>query len=187
MIKNDELQNMWNYYLDLEKELSDSSRYIEPKGQEDVYSFEFRKIIILACTECETAFKTLCKIIDQSKKRGSIVDYKEIILKEYPKIVEAEVTVSRWHKTIQPFKDWDNGKLDWWEVHQKIKHDCGSNLKKANYKNAIYTLSALYILIFYIYRSSNEHITELRSNYITSQYAPKYVINKYDRELPDFE
>ena len=85
-VNDTELQNMWYYYLDLEKELADSSRYIEPEGQEDVYSFEFRKIIILACTECETAFKALCEIIDQSQKRGSIGDYKGIILKKYPKM-----------------------------------------------------------------------------------------------------
>lgn len=182
-----ELQNMWYYFLDLEKELADSSRYIEPEGQEDVYSFEFRKIIILACTECETAFKALCEIIDQSKNRGSIGDYKGIILGKYPKLVEAKVTISRWHKTIQPFKDWDNGKLEWWDVHQAIKHDRGSNLKQATYQNAVYTLSALYVLIFYLYRASSKYITELRSYYITSQYAPKYFVGKYDRELPDFE
>lgn len=182
-----ELQNMWYYFLDLEKELADSSRYIEPEGQEDVYSFEFRKIIILACTECETAFKALCEIIDQSKNRGSIGDYKGIILGKYPKLVEAKVTISRWHKTIQPFKKWDTGKLEWWDVHQAIKHDRGSNLKQATYQNAVYTLSALYVLIFYLYRASSKYITELRSYYITSQYAPKYFVGKYDRELPDFE
>ena len=181
-----ELQNMWYYFLDLEKELADSSRYIEPEGQENVYSFEFRKIIILACTECETAFKSLCEIIDESKERGNIGDYKGIILSRFPKIVESEVIISRWHKTIQPFRGWDEGNLNWWDVNQKVKHDRGKNLKEATYENAVYTLSALYVLIFYLYRASSKYITELRSNYITSQYAPKYVIGKYDRELPDF-
>lgn len=37
-----------------------------------------------------------------------------------------------------------------------------------------------------LYRASSKYITELRSYYITSQYAPKYVVGKYDRELPDF-
>ena len=49
IVNDTEVQNMWYYFLDLEKELADSSRYIEPEGQENVYSFEFRKIIILAC------------------------------------------------------------------------------------------------------------------------------------------
>lgn len=95
-----ELQNMWYYFLDLEKELADSSRYIEPDGQENVYSFEFRKIIILACTECETAFKSLCEAIDDTKERGSMYDYKGIVLGKYPKIIDAEVHIRRWHKTI---------------------------------------------------------------------------------------
>lgn len=181
-----ELQNMWYYFLDLEKELADSSRYIEPENQENVYSFEFRKILILACTECETAFKALCELIDSSKKRGSIEKYKEIILKRYPRIVEAEVFVSRWNKRIQPFENWDKEKLKWWDAHQNVKHDRGSNFKEATYENAVYALSGLYILILYLYRVSKKYITELRSDYITSQYAPKYAVGRYEKELPDF-
>ncbi len=101
-------------------------------------------------------------------------------------LVGSEMCIRDRHKTIKPFKDWDKGKLEWWDVHQAIKHDRGSNLKQATYKNAVYALSALYVLIFYLYRASSKYITELRSNYITSQYAPKYVVGKYDRELPDF-
>ena len=43
-----QLKNMWNYFLSLEQDLSNTSRFVEPQGQENVYSFEFAKILILA-------------------------------------------------------------------------------------------------------------------------------------------
>ena len=54
------LNEIWNYYLTLEADISNTSRYIEPRGQENVHSFEFAKILILACTELESVFKLLC-------------------------------------------------------------------------------------------------------------------------------
>lgn len=47
------INGIWNYYLSLEKDLDDTSRYIEPKGQENVFSFEFAKLLVLSCTELE--------------------------------------------------------------------------------------------------------------------------------------
>ncbi len=185
-MNHNELENMWYYFLDLEKELADSSRYIEPDGQENVYSFEFRKIIILACTECETAFKAMCEEIDDTKKRGLIFDYKGIVLGKYPKIVDAEVHISRWHKTIKPFVGWDTGKLSWWDAHQHIKHDRGSNFCEATYKNAVFSLSALYLLIFYLYVINNKD-TPFGSKYIDSEYASPIISCIPSEKLPDFD
>ena len=41
MITAEIINGIWNYYLSLEKDLDNTSRYIEPKGQENVFSFEF--------------------------------------------------------------------------------------------------------------------------------------------------
>ena len=186
MMTEKELHNMWYYYLDLEKDLSDSSRYIEPDGQEKVYSFEFRKIIILACTECETAFKAICEAVDNTKKRGSISDYKTIILGRYPKIVDAEVTIRRWHRSIKPFLGWNDGGLPWWTAHQNIKHDRGSNYNEATYENAAFALSALYVLIFYLYYINIQE-PPYEGEYISSEYTPPFLTCKPNKKLQDFE
>ena len=44
------INEIWNYYLTLEGDIANTSRFIEPSGQENVHSFEFAKILILACT-----------------------------------------------------------------------------------------------------------------------------------------
>ena len=61
------LRGMWNYFLMLESDLDNTSRYIEPSKQEDVYSFEFAKLLILACTEVESVFKAICFEIEKSR------------------------------------------------------------------------------------------------------------------------
>ena len=53
-ITKEQFTGIWNYFLSLENDLSNTSRYIEPSGQEEVHSFEFAKLIILSCTEAES-------------------------------------------------------------------------------------------------------------------------------------
>lgn len=112
-----ELTTCWNYFLSLDRDLNETARYIEPESQENTFSFEFYKIIMLGCAEIETAFKQVCKAIDSSKKSGSIDKYKEMILSRYPKIEDCEVVVRRWHsRAIRPFEGWSQGPLFWWNA-----------------------------------------------------------------------
>lgn len=46
-------ESIWNYFLVLEKDLEATTRYVEPHNQDNVYSIEFYKILVLAATECE--------------------------------------------------------------------------------------------------------------------------------------
>ncbi len=57
------LNGIWDYYISLEDDLSNTSRYIEPRGQEYVYSFEFAKLLVLTCIEIEAVFKEICRTI----------------------------------------------------------------------------------------------------------------------------
>ena len=114
------LHGMWNYFLMLETDLDNTSRYIEPSGQENVYSFEFAKLLILACTEVESVFKAICSEIEGEKSHGDIGTYKGIILKKYPNIVNSTVTIRRLGRNIEPFKGWDSGSLSWWSAYSEV-------------------------------------------------------------------
>lgn len=167
---NQELNNIWNYFLELEQDMKNTSRYIEPAGQENVYSFEFAKLIVLSCTEVESVFKLLCSEKDNGKEAGDIGEYKKTILGKYPKIVEATVSISRWGKEIKPFEGWSNGKLTWWDAYQKVKHSRGSHFTSATYINAVYALSALYVLISYLAKNMGIDFLPHSSNYFDSEY-----------------
>ena len=81
-----ELNEVWNYYLSIENDLSKTSQYVEPMGQENVYSFEFARILVLACTEVESVFKQICFEKTGNKPKDTIGFYKAIILNNFPKL-----------------------------------------------------------------------------------------------------
>lgn len=179
------IRNTWDYYLSLEGDLSNTSRYIEPFGQENVHSFEFAKILILACTELESVLKTICNEVD-GNPGGTIADYKRTILGRYPKIVTAHVSVSRLGKDIYPFSGWDTGKLVWWNSYQAVKHNREEAFQDATYWNAVNALSALYIAIFYLAKVVSFPYNKLYGRYIDSPYCGNHLLLRPDEELPDF-
>ncbi len=181
-----EFNGIWNYYLSLELDLANTSRYIEPTGQEDTHSFEFAKIIILACTEIESVMKIICAELTNSEK-GNIGEYKATILTRFPKIVTARVTISRLGKDIVPFDGWDSGPLSWWDAYTLVKHKRGTEFGNASYKNAVYALSALYILIFYLAKMNGIDFNSVESVYISSEYSRALFCCAPSTQLPDYE
>lgn len=181
-----ELDSIWYYFLSLEDDLSATSRFIEPSGQENTFSFEFLKLILLSCTEAESVFKKICMEI-AGKEGGNIGEYKEVIVGAFPKIVDAEVFIPRWGEVIQPFAGWDTGKLPWWDSYVEIKHNRGDSFQRATYQSAVFALSALYVLILYLAKINNTRVEAGISRYITSAYAFRFFVSSPLRQLPDFE
>ena len=184
-ITNEAFQGIWNYYLSLESDLSNTSRYIEPAGQENTYSFEFAKIIILACTEVESVMRSICFELTNEEK-GNIGEYKEVILARFPKIVTAHVSINRLGRDLVPFEGWDTGKLAWWDAYSTVKHNRGSGFKQANYINAVSALSALYIMIFYLAELCKIEFCSARNDYIQSDYACIALASPPPKQLPDY-
>lgn len=180
-----EFYGIWNYYLSIESDLANTSRYIEPAGQENVHSFEFAKILILACTEVESVFKLIC-VATESKKVGDIGEYKRILLSRYPKIIEATVSVNRLGKYIQPYSEWTTGPISWWTAYQQVKHSRGSHFSCASYQNAVNAIAALYIAIFYLAKTEDLSFSGIGSEYIYSEYAAQFFTCRAPKELPDF-
>jgi len=186
MVTEEMINGIWNYYLSLEKDLDNTSRYIEPKGQENVFSFEFAKLLVLSCTELESVMKLLCYECSGEKK-GNFGEYKKTILTYFPKIVFAEVQITRLSKTIRPFADWDKGKLFWWDAYGKIKHNREDNFKDATYQNVIYALSALYVSIFYLSKITRVDFSDYSSTYIRSIYSSHALTVAPMKKIPDLD
>lgn len=182
-----ELNGIWYYFLSLEEDLANTSRYIEPAGQENVHSYEFAKLLILSCIEIESVFKAICCEITGRQPEGNIGKYKEIILGKYPKIIEATVFVGRWGIDIKPLQEWSSGPLTWWGAYQEVKHSRGLHFDQATYKNAVYALAALYISIFYLSKCVGIEFQDHISNYISSDYSHTTVVFGPTKRLPDFE
>lgn len=186
MVTKETINSIWNYYISLEKDLDNTSRYIEPKGQENVFSFEFAKLLVLSCTELESVLKMLCYECS-GEKRGCISEYKETILANYPKIVYAKVNIARWGETICPFEGWNKGKLSWWDAYGNVKHNRKDNFTEATYMNVVYALSALYISIFYLSKKCDISLSGYTSTYIESDYSSHGLAVAPIKTLPDFD
>ena len=180
------INNSWHYYSIVEKDLASTSQYVEPRGQENVYSLEFAKILILACTEVESLFKMLCASINDTSVPADISNYKKTILSKYPRIVDAVVSVSRLGESIKPFEAWCNGKLKWWDAYQKVKHDRGKCFSEATYHNAVYAVAAMHVLLLYL-SEITPGTQSGSSGYLQTNYAPQIFCAKAPKELPDFE
>ena len=179
----DEFERVFFYYESIERDIDNTSKYIEPRNQENAFSHEFCKIIILSCTELESVMKILCKELT-GKECGNIGEYKACILNAFPNIGDAVVMVPRFGKDICPFKEWESGKLSWWDSYTHLKHSYESYSTEGTYKNAVYALSALYILILYLAKHENIDFRYKRIGYLDSDYELNYLIDNPEKSLP---
>ena len=183
----DRLQGMWQYFLTLESDLDDTFRYIDPVGQENVHSFEFAKILILACTEVESVFKALCCEITAQNSADTIRKYREIILDRFPKITEAKVKIKRLGRAVCPFEGWEKESPKWWRAYQGVKHNRGEHFSNATYQNATVALAGLYVLIFYLAKLMHIQFNDYVSKCFESDYESTRLVYDPQKQLPDFE
>lgn len=70
----------WNYFLAIEKDLENLSRYIEfAEPNLNTYSIELTHILFSASSEVDVVMKQLCNLIDPGQKVENIDDYRVLI------------------------------------------------------------------------------------------------------------
>ncbi len=109
----------WHYFLKLESDFYASARYIGcSKTNDTTCSIEFAQQLVCISTECEAVLKKICKTIDPKNLAVNMGHYKRTLLKKFPKNHTASVRVDRFHRTVQPFAEWDSsgGRLEWWNA-----------------------------------------------------------------------
>jgi len=193
-----EVLNHWKYFLTLEKDLSTLKNYIEIQVDNyETYSFELSKLLQLSCSEIDSVCRLLCKTIDNSKDyfdesiySGNIANYKETILKTYPNLTKSEIHIPNLSNNILPWEDWDSkNSPDWWVGYNKVKHYRHSCFKEANLKNTLFSMSALMIIILYLYRivvSTSRATPYPLPIYFDCAYLSNIRVTSPNEELPDF-
>jgi len=95
--------NHWRYLLSLEKEFTETLRYVEfTPSQESVYSFEFTRLLILICSELDVLLKVVCDSACPKGKPGTIGEYFPCIAGKYQIQLEAG-RVDRLSLRVVPF------------------------------------------------------------------------------------
>lgn len=148
----------WNFLLALEDDMATLSRFIEPtEGNHNAYSLELARMLFAASSEVDVVAKQLCAKIDDNRRAKCINDYRAIITAEIPKFYQTEVLYPRFGLKMKPWLNWEGDKNPlWWRAYNDVKHERNAHFPKANLKNALNSVAALYVLLLFFYQSDAE-------------------------------
>lgn len=173
MDKSDELiqemENYWDYYLILEKDMLSIEQYVAfDNANLSTYSNQFLKLLQIICSEIDALLKKFCSFYGyklDNKANSNMVFYKKTINKHYPILADLYVSLKK-NKELkfQPWKNiTENKKLTWWYDYTQIKHNrMGKgetnqyNYMKANLENTLNALAALFIIENELYMLSQK-------------------------------
>lgn len=144
----------WNYFLALDSEVENLSRYIEfTTDNFKTYSIELTRFLLSVASEVDVVAKLLCNRVDPTAKAHNITDYRNILNSKFPKIRDMKILIPRYGLELIPWDNWKNDKSpDWWSAYNDVKHQRDINFKKANLNNTLNSISGLLCLLLYYYK-----------------------------------
>ena len=144
----------WNYFLSLERDLENLTRYIEfTVDNYDTYSTELTQILLSASSEIDVLMKQLCNSIDPSVSVNNINDYKNLIMVQLADFADEEVFIERYALSFKPFEEWKTGvNPAWWTSYNKVKHERNTHYKEANLENTLKAISGLLLTVLFFYK-----------------------------------
>lgn len=150
----------WDYYLALEEDLAKCARYVAPEEDNfDTYSIEFAKILLQAGSEIELVAKELCKkinpeISNRKLKNMGINNFYPIITSKYHKFKDNILSIPNFNmKDVKPWLCWEEKcPPTWWTAYNAAKHHRGNKFSLTNFKNAIYSVAGLLVIIMYLWK-----------------------------------
>lgn len=154
MISFHEINHHWNYFLAIEKNLENLSRYIEfSENNLQTYSIEIAHILLSSSSEVDVMLKQFCKLIEPNSNPNNINDYKNIILSSGSDIVDQKILISRYGLEYKPFENWitDGENPVWWKSHNRVKHNRNEYYYQANLQNVVNSVGALLLVNIYFY------------------------------------
>ena len=159
-IKTSRSLEHWNYFLALEKDLENLSRYIEfCQSNFNCYSLEMARILLASSSEVDVVAKQLCKKLNPASEANNIHQYRDEIKIVYSQFPNFRVTVPRYGLDLAPWSNWnqDQGVPFWWNAYNKVKHQRNVDFEKANFKNVINAVAGLFVTTLYFYKEKAEN------------------------------
>lgn len=143
----------WNYFLTLDADAANLSRYVEFKEDNfNSYSVEMARILLAAASEVDVVAKLLCKNVDPTSKAGNINQYRTKLTRAFPGMISMTVTIPRYALTLRPWDNWSQNKSpDWWCDYNAVKHERNANFERANLKNTLNSVGALFVVLLHFY------------------------------------
>ncbi|NLW82532.1 MAG: hypothetical protein GXY42_12810 [Desulfovibrionales bacterium] len=148
----------WNYFIALENDLSQFSRFLEiAESNFSSYSIELGRILFSAASEVDVVAKKYCHTIEHNCTADNIGNYKTVITKHHPNFSAIKVHLPRFGLTLTPWNKWRTETQPlWWRAYTKVKYERHEHFAEANLKNALNAVAALYVLQILLYRKEAE-------------------------------
>ncbi|MDR2330964.1 MAG: hypothetical protein LBE58_15270 [Comamonas sp.] len=143
----------WNYFLALEEDLDRLARYVDLSGQNDAtFSIELARLFMSASAEVDVVLKQLALKHNPASTASSINAYFPEISQHCPQFVGFSVLIPRHGLELTPWIDWSiNSPPFWWQDHNKVKHHRHNHFDRANLKNCLNSLAALFVSVIHLY------------------------------------
>lgn len=166
------VSSYWNYYLELEEAFKHTQKYVAFDRHNDrTYSVEYLKLIQAVCSEIDVVAKEIAEHFDPdfcTIQRHTISHWGYVLINNMPQIAKARIhftngyVVKPWDKFGYTQYSDKKGNIrykllpncdtpSWWSDYNKMKHQRTSrnadgeiNFVKANLKNMVLSLAALY-------------------------------------------
>lgn len=146
----------WNFFLAIEKDLENLSRYIEfADANLKTYSIELTHLLLSASSEVDVIMKQLCLLIDPMQTTNNINEYKGIIQRNIEGFINEEICIDRFGLSYRPWESWEGTENPaWWHSYNKVKHQRNNYYDEANLQNTINAVGALLLTVVYYYKYS---------------------------------
>ena len=144
----------WNYFLAIEKDLENLSRYIEfANANLGTYSIELTHLLLSASSEVDVIMKQFCSLIDPAKTTNNINEYKNVIKPNLTDFINEEICIDRFGLSFKPWENW-NGEHnpEWWRSYNNVKHQRNNHFNEANLQNTLNAIGALLLTVTYYYK-----------------------------------
>lgn len=154
MINFETAKHHWNYFLAIEKDLENISRFIEFAGPNlGTYSIELTHILLSSASEIDVIMKQLCTMLKPEGQNRNINDYRQIIQTRLPEFINEEIFIERYGLSYKPWENWqEDQNPHWWTSHNNVKHQRNEHYHEANLQNTINAVGALLLTTIYYYK-----------------------------------
>ena len=144
----------WNYFLAIEKDVENLSRYIEfSESNLSTYSIELTHILLSSSSEVDVIMKQLCALIAPRKKTTNIDNYRTVIKSHLESMINEEISINRYGLKFTPWVNWNETiNPDWWRSYNNVKHQRNNHFNEANLQHTLNAVGALLITVVYYYK-----------------------------------
>ena len=109
------------------------------------------RLYLAICSEIDVVLKELCKEITFDFKGQNINEYRRVIVGELKGFSNQKVICYKFDLEFTSWEAWsEKSSPRWWSEHNKVKHQRNEFYNKANLRNVLESLAALYIVNLYL-------------------------------------